>query len=305
MSSPLYYFKFHVKDWLADARVRAMTPAQRGAYVDLLCFQWEEGALPNDTHALARMCGIMHRHFVASYWPVLCDRFPPVEGQSELLKSARMEQERAKANGTSQHLASSGVKGAQSLARNRANAKQGKRQKPNGSAGKSPANGRDSRETIEERREEPSADGAGGVLDLPLSCSRQQALDAIAAASAGRFKPSLPTRGGMFKLDRLRHRPDALAVCGAIGKWLADGGDAWRGKLDGRAIGDSLDAWVAHAAATIAAEPPPASKPAIVDRGPIPADGIRAGCENWAEYDDWKKITTPYVMPVFNPGRDA
>ncbi len=98
------------------------------------------------------------------------------------------------------------------------------------------------------RRGRPPKD-PDAAPELPLVCTRQQALDAIAGASAGRFVASQPDRGGAFKLDRLRRDPDALAKCSAIGRWLAAGGDAWRGNLDGRALGANLDAWLAQSSA--------------------------------------------------------
>lgn len=102
MGSPLYYFKFNVKDWLADSKVRAMTPAQRGAYVDLLCFQWEDGSIPADTRQLARMVGVPHADFVRSYWPAILPRFDKVtEAGREVMKNQRLEAERTQARAIS------------------------------------------------------------------------------------------------------------------------------------------------------------------------------------------------------------
>jgi uncharacterized protein YdaU (DUF1376 family) len=48
-------FSFYVRDWLADAKVRAMTNDARGVYIDLLAYCWQEGALPTDLAAIARI----------------------------------------------------------------------------------------------------------------------------------------------------------------------------------------------------------------------------------------------------------
>lgn len=82
-----------------------------------------------------------------------------------------------------------------------------------------------------------------------LFCTRDAALEAIADASGGCFVKSAPTKGAMFKLDKLRKRPDVLDICRKVGEWLKNGGDWRTGKgqrLDGRNLGD-IDAWVAQA----------------------------------------------------------
>lgn len=95
--------------------------------------------------------------------------------------------------------------------------------------------------------------------------TRQAVLEAIATGSEGRFKASKPTKGGTFKLDALRKRTDALDLAHRIGEWLAAGGDAWKGSVDGRNIGPDLDAWVAQAESwdggPVAAKPQPPPAP--------------------------------------------
>jgi hypothetical protein len=39
----LHWFPFFAKDWLSSPARMAMTPAQRGAYIDLLAFAWGNG----------------------------------------------------------------------------------------------------------------------------------------------------------------------------------------------------------------------------------------------------------------------
>jgi uncharacterized protein YdaU (DUF1376 family) len=52
MSDRLPWFPFYVDDFLLDERVRAMSLAEVGAYVKLLCWQWREGSIPAEIHLL-------------------------------------------------------------------------------------------------------------------------------------------------------------------------------------------------------------------------------------------------------------
>lgn len=79
------------RDWLASTR--AMRIAERGAYHDLLCFQWEMGALPADHERLARLLGLSAKEF-AEVWPAIESKFV-VNGLS--LFNKRLEEHRVKA----------------------------------------------------------------------------------------------------------------------------------------------------------------------------------------------------------------
>jgi uncharacterized protein YdaU (DUF1376 family) len=50
-------FQFYPKDWLSDVKVMSMTPAQRGIYIQLLCFMWLEDdcSLPSSTEFLSTL----------------------------------------------------------------------------------------------------------------------------------------------------------------------------------------------------------------------------------------------------------
>lgn len=86
-------FPFYAADWLADMEVATMTLAQKGAYVDLLCYQWREGALPNDPGRLATMLRVTRREFSKKLWPAL-ERFFPDSGEKNR-RNLRLERERA------------------------------------------------------------------------------------------------------------------------------------------------------------------------------------------------------------------
>ena len=46
-------FQFYPKDYLSDAKTRAMTFKQRGMYWDLVCHCWLEGGLPGSVRLAA------------------------------------------------------------------------------------------------------------------------------------------------------------------------------------------------------------------------------------------------------------
>jgi uncharacterized protein YdaU (DUF1376 family) len=53
--------QFYPKDYLADANVRMLSFAQRGVYMDLLCFCWENDGLPLDHELISRLIGLPKR----------------------------------------------------------------------------------------------------------------------------------------------------------------------------------------------------------------------------------------------------
>lgn len=55
------WFKFYVEKWRGSKAVRAMSPAGRGAYMDLLGEAWHQdppGSVPDDDDALAELAGV-------------------------------------------------------------------------------------------------------------------------------------------------------------------------------------------------------------------------------------------------------
>ena len=61
-------FQFYPKDFLTDSHVVAMTLAERGAYITLLCLCWLDRSLPVEMGALARLCGVSSAAFTR-LWP--------------------------------------------------------------------------------------------------------------------------------------------------------------------------------------------------------------------------------------------
>ena len=91
MSSPLPYLQFFHKEYLSSSSVRRMSLAARGLYMDLLCFQWEDGWIPDDARAIARMTGATPEEIDAEWLTVRAqfDVFEPGK-----LRQSRMNADR-------------------------------------------------------------------------------------------------------------------------------------------------------------------------------------------------------------------
>lgn len=91
-------FLFWPSDWLTDERVRLMSPAARGAYIDLLCHCWIEGSIPACSTQCARIVGIEQSAF-ESLWSELCACFSEHPERAGRMIQERMERERRFAEG--------------------------------------------------------------------------------------------------------------------------------------------------------------------------------------------------------------
>jgi uncharacterized protein YdaU (DUF1376 family) len=78
-----YAFLLHADHWLSSEKTRTMTLAQRGAYIDLLCIQWQSGSIPKDPKALAGLLGVTPKEFARVWRKPLTDCFvaDPENGQ--------------------------------------------------------------------------------------------------------------------------------------------------------------------------------------------------------------------------------
>jgi uncharacterized protein YdaU (DUF1376 family) len=79
------------RDFLASTR--AMRLIERGAYSELLFYQWEMGSLPADTEQLARLLGCTEKEFTA-IWKVVSKKFVLA---GDTLSNQRLEEHRGKA----------------------------------------------------------------------------------------------------------------------------------------------------------------------------------------------------------------
>ena len=85
-------FQFYPSDFLADPIVQAMSAAERGVYITLLCVQWIEGSVPDNPALLARICRETPEAFRA-LWEIVGTKFQPGPEKGTLL-NPRLERER-------------------------------------------------------------------------------------------------------------------------------------------------------------------------------------------------------------------
>ena len=110
-------FQMYARDWLADSRVRRLRLDERGAYIDLLCVQWNEGEIPTDCDE-AGMCIGIH----PDTWPEWRSRiWPNVSEFFHNGQNARLAELAAEREGFVQAKRRAGQKGGKTRA---ANAKQ-------------------------------------------------------------------------------------------------------------------------------------------------------------------------------------
>jgi uncharacterized protein YdaU (DUF1376 family) len=102
-----------VRDYVTATR--QLTLAERGAYTDLLFFQWELGALPAEPERLARLIGCSSEEF-AAVWPAIKTKFTEVDAR---LVNGRLEQHRLKAEELSAKRVEIGRRGGRSSAQAR------------------------------------------------------------------------------------------------------------------------------------------------------------------------------------------
>lgn len=98
-------FSFYAKDFLAGTAT--MTLAERGAYVTLLCYQWDAGSVPGSERERARILGCNAAQERA-VWSKLVTKFTRAGGAYQ---NTRLETERAKQADRRQKLAANGSKG--------------------------------------------------------------------------------------------------------------------------------------------------------------------------------------------------
>jgi uncharacterized protein YdaU (DUF1376 family) len=81
-------FLLYVKDWLASTR--GLTPAQKGAYIDLLCHAWLADGLPVDEEELRRIAAVENSEW-SGIWAKLKHKWHGARGR---LFNRRLEQVR-------------------------------------------------------------------------------------------------------------------------------------------------------------------------------------------------------------------
>lgn len=87
------WLPLYASDYLADGKVRALTRPQRSVLVELWCFHWRDGPLPNDLGMLCRMLGDAEPDTVQ---PVVAQFFTATDDGLRLV-SERLHREKIRA----------------------------------------------------------------------------------------------------------------------------------------------------------------------------------------------------------------
>lgn len=88
-------FQFYPKDFIGDANVAEMSMQERGVYITLICYCWDEGSIPSELDRVARLLS-MPPKTLAKLWPAVKARFRPLEESNARLVHPRLEKEREK-----------------------------------------------------------------------------------------------------------------------------------------------------------------------------------------------------------------
>jgi uncharacterized protein YdaU (DUF1376 family) len=104
-------FQLYAAEFLADENVRAMSLAERGAYITLMCFCWREGSITVVVSLLARLCDSTADEF-APIWEGVKARFVPHAEDPTRLIHLRLEKERRKQAAWRKKSSDGGKKGA-------------------------------------------------------------------------------------------------------------------------------------------------------------------------------------------------
>jgi uncharacterized protein YdaU (DUF1376 family) len=89
------YFPFYASDYLSSSKVQRMTLEEEGAYLRLLCYNWQDGFIPNDIGELARLCKVTPKK-MAKIWERISEHFGEIPENFAKLFNPRIEHERQK-----------------------------------------------------------------------------------------------------------------------------------------------------------------------------------------------------------------
>ncbi len=87
-------FQFYASDYLSSSRVQRMSLEEEGAYIRLLCYNWQDGSIPDDTVQLAALCKIPVRRMAKNWGKIACC-ISPADANSHRLINKKLEQVRA------------------------------------------------------------------------------------------------------------------------------------------------------------------------------------------------------------------
>ena len=102
-----FWFPLYVSEWLLVAVKHGLTLAAQGSYMRLLCFQWDNGGLPDDEPTLSRFVGSTPQEF-AGIWREISQFFPV--GDDGQRRNQNLESVRAAQNDRSEKAKSAAAK---------------------------------------------------------------------------------------------------------------------------------------------------------------------------------------------------
>lgn len=111
MGFDLPWFPIYAAEMLADGRFQGWNLEERGAWLTLLAYNWNDGDLPAGHSELARLLHVGPGD-MARIWSAIGSRFCDVPGSPGRVWCERLEEERDKARQLSNKRAESGRKGA-------------------------------------------------------------------------------------------------------------------------------------------------------------------------------------------------
>lgn len=98
MGAPLPWFPFYVDAFETDEKVARLTMEQQGIYIRLLCWQWREGTVPNDSAFVGRKLSVRP----TDVRRVLSICFTVAHGSRKRMVNVRLERMYAEALGKSE-----------------------------------------------------------------------------------------------------------------------------------------------------------------------------------------------------------
>jgi len=111
MGFSMPFFPVYAAELLADGRFQTWTLEERGAWLTLVAYNWNDGDLPAAPSDLARLLHVGPGD-MARIWSAIGDRFCHVPGSTSRVWSPRLEEERDKAEVLSRKRAKAGESGA-------------------------------------------------------------------------------------------------------------------------------------------------------------------------------------------------
>lgn len=248
-------FQFYVNNWLGGTRT--LTPEERGIYIDLLAYAWDNDGIPaadvDAAETLPHLCAVSKRKFRAIWSRLQCKFTLFADGY---YRNSRLEIERENVANFSRKQAENRAKRPRKCDENatktgRNSTELGLNSILTDEVGTTTrARGLKSdvlslKTDLKIRKKKCVARDKPAPLPMPFQIG--DALDELAKHSGGRFAITKLTDGQAVNVTRLVRENPALSTWKLAAEWLAAGGESWKVDLDVRAL-SSFSQWVVHSA---------------------------------------------------------